>query len=318
MSEGGAPSSEPGAIQSEPLALDRSLDAAPGESVSLSPRVRRLIAPNPGPFTFTGTCTYLIGQDTLAVLDPGPDDDVHLAALLAAIGGRPVSHIVVTHTHRDHSPAARRLQALTGASIVGAAPHRPARALAVGEINPLDASADMLHAPDQELADGDRIEGDGWTLSAVATPGHTANHLCFALMEEDALFSGDHVMAWSTSIVAPPDGAMSAYMASLAELLRRDAGVYWPGHGGPVRQPHRFVRGLMAHRHQREAAILRRLAAGDRLIGEITPRIYEGLDPRLMGAAALSVFAHLEHLIERGEAVCLDAAPMLGSAFAPA
>jgi glyoxylase-like metal-dependent hydrolase (beta-lactamase superfamily II) len=176
----------------------------------------------------------------------------------------------------------------------------------------------MLHVPDHELADGDLVEGEGWTLAAVATPGHTANHLCFSLMEERALFSGDHVMAWSTSIVAPPDGAMSAYMASLATLLDRDERIYWPGHGGAVVQPQRFLRGLMAHRHQREAAILRRLSAGDRLIGEMTPRIYEGLDPRLMGAAALSVFAHLEHLIERGEVVCLDQAAMLDSAFARA
>jgi glyoxylase-like metal-dependent hydrolase (beta-lactamase superfamily II) len=307
-------STEPPNAQA-PLDLDRSLDAAAGEARQLSRLVTRIIAPNPGAFTFTGTCSYLVGTDSLAVIDPGPEDEAHLAALTRAIGARPVSHILVTHTHKDHSPLARRLQALTGAPIFGSAPHRPARPLAMGEINALDASADMLHVPDVEMSDGDAIAGDGWTLEAVATPGHTANHLAFALREEEALFSGDHVMAWSTSIVAPPDGAMAAYLASLERMRARGDRTYWPGHGGPVAEPQRFLRGLLAHRHQREAAILRRLTAGDRLIGEITPRVYEGLDPRLLGAAALSVFAHLEHLVERGAVVCDADAPMLDSGF---
>jgi glyoxylase-like metal-dependent hydrolase (beta-lactamase superfamily II) len=281
-----------------------------GESVELSPLVRRIVAPNPGPFTFKGTCTYVIGRGRIAVLDPGPDSDEHVEAILRAVRGETVSHIVVTHTHRDHSPAARALKAATGALIVGCGPHRSSRQLALGETHRLDSSGDTAHAPDSELREGDAVEGPGWSLRALATPGHTVNHLAFAFPEENALFSGDHVMGWSTTIVAPPDGSMGDYMASLEKLRDRPETIYWPGHGGPVRDPQRFVRALAHHRRQREASILNRLAAGDRTIPALVAAIYQGLKPALVGAAGLSVFAHLEDLVRRG-AVMTEGAPDL-------
>jgi glyoxylase-like metal-dependent hydrolase (beta-lactamase superfamily II) len=276
-----------------------------------------VIAPNPGPFTFTGTCSYIVGQGTVAVIDPGPESDEHLSVLLAALTGETVSHIVVSHTHRDHSPGARRLQAATGARIVGCGIHRATRLPALGETNRLEASSDIAYQPDAQMSDGDMIEGRGWTLEAVATPGHTANHLAFALREDNALFSADHVMAWSTSIVAPPDGAMADYMVSLDKLRARSETVYWPGHGGPVRDPQRFVRALATHRRMREASILARIEAGDRLIGEIVPKVYEGLDPALHGAAALSTLAHLEDLVSRGLIRCAEASPSLEGHYLP-
>ncbi|MGY2047188.1 MBL fold metallo-hydrolase [Methylobacterium sp. JK268] len=276
---------------------------APGRIEQVSPLIRRLVCPNGGPFTQTGTCTYVVGHDRVAVIDPGPDAPEHHEALRAALAEEVVTAIVVTHTHRDHSPGARALQAATGAPIVGCGPHRAARALRGGETALLDAASDRDHRPDQELRDGEGIDGPGWTLRAIATPGHTMNHLAFALAEEEALFSGDHVMGWSTSIVAPPDGAMGAYMDSLDRLKSRGDRTYWPGHGGPVREPQRFVRALAHHRRAREAAILERLAGGPRTIPALVAEIYQGLDPRLTGAAALSVYAHLEDLVARGRAL---------------
>lgn len=296
--------------------LDAALPQA-GRIERLSPLVRRRVCPNGGPFTASGTCTYVVGQGRVAVIDPGPADADHVEALLGDLDGAPVDAIVVTHTHRDHSPGARLLQARTGAPIVGCGPHRAARELAENELPILDASADREHRPDRELGDGERLHGEGWTLTALATPGHTMNHLAFALAEENALFSGDHVMAWSTSIVAPPDGSMRAYMASLERLKERSESIYWPGHGGPVREPRRFVRGLFAHRRQREAAIRARLAAGDADIPAIVRAVYQGLNPKLLGAAALSVFAHMEDLVERG-LVVTDGPPLLGGRFRPA
>ncbi|MDP4002021.1 MBL fold metallo-hydrolase [Methylobacterium sp. NEAU K] len=284
---------------------------------TVAPLIRRRVAPNGGPFTASGTCTYVVGRDRVAVIDPGPDDISHVEALLADLAGEHVEAIVVTHTHRDHSPGARLLAARTGAPIVGCAPHRPARALAAAEVAILDASADRAHAPDRVTAENDTVAGPGWTLVAVETPGHTMNHLAFALPEAQALFSGDHVMAWSTTIVAPPDGAMQAYMASLDKLRGRPETTYWPGHGGPVREPARFVRGLVGHRRQREAAIRARLSAGDARIPEIVAGIYQGIDPRLKGAAALSVLAHLEDLVGRG-LVASEGPPTLSGTYAPA
>jgi glyoxylase-like metal-dependent hydrolase (beta-lactamase superfamily II) len=273
--------------------------AAAGEPVRVSPLVRRLIANNPSPFTFTGTCSYLVGRDELAIIDPGPLDESHIEALLRAVDGRRVAHIVVTHTHRDHSPAAARIKAATGAPIVGAHPYRP-RTGVVGAFKGLDASHDLAYAPDRPLDDGARIEGTGYTLEVVATPGHAANHLCFALREENCLFSGDHVMAWSTSIVAPPDGSMGDYMASLAKVRDRDEAIFWPGHGGPVREPRRWTRALAYHRRQREASILARVEAGDATASQIVARVYENLKPALVVAATLSTLAHLEELAARG------------------
>jgi glyoxylase-like metal-dependent hydrolase (beta-lactamase superfamily II) len=309
--------SEPSTEAQAPSPGFESALPAPERTETMSPLVRRRICPNGGPFTASGTCTYVVGRRHVAVIDPGPADAGHIEGLLASLAGEQVDAIVVTHTHRDHSPGARLLQARTGAPIVGCGPHRAARELAENELPALDASADRAHRPDRELRDGESLTGDGWTLTAVATPGHTMNHLAFALPEENVLFSGDHVMAWSTSIVAPPDGSMRSYMESLERLRERDETLYWPGHGGPVRDPRRFVRGLAAHRRQREAAIRARLDAGDRDIAAIVRTVYQGLAPHLRGAAALSVFAHLEDLVERGLAIT-DGPPLLDGTFRPA
>lgn len=286
------------------LEFDTRFEPSYGTAVDLAPGIRRLTAANPSPFTFHGTNTYLVGERELAVIDPGPDDDAHLAALLAAIGDRKVSHILVSHTHRDHSPLASRLRDATGAPTFGNGPHRPARPLRVGEAGALDAGGDREFSPDRVVVHGDALEGDGWMLEALHTPGHAANHLCFSLVGTGILFSADHVMAWSTSVVAPPDGAMTDYMASLDLLLGRGDRVYLPGHGGPVTSPDAFVRGLKAHRKMRERAILERLRGGDRTIPQMVAAIYRETDPRLHGAAGLSVLAHLEDLVARGVVAC--------------
>ena len=299
------------------LDFDRDLAANPGECVQLTRLVRRIIAPNPGPFTFKGTCTYIVGHGEVALLDPGPAIAGHIEAVLGALAGERITHIVVSHTHQDHSPAARMVQARTGVPIVGCGPHRAARALAQGEVNVLEGSGDRAHVPDRELFEGGTVDGPGWTLQAVETPGHTLNHLAFALPQEQALFSADHVMAWSTPVIAPPDGSMGRYMASLEKLKGRNESIYWPGHGGPVREPARFVRAMIHHRRQREAAILGRLDAGDRTIPALVAPIYQNLAPALLGAAGLSVLAHLEDLVERG-AVASDGPPTLTAEYRPA
>ena len=225
-----------------------------GVSMSLSPLVSRVLAPNSSPFTFTGTQSYLVGTTEIAVIDPGPADPAHLAALEAAIAGRPVMAILCTHTHRDHSPAARPLAEATGAPIIGCAP------LTLDDDGPrADAAFDPHYAPDHVLADGDTVQGTGWTLQAVATPGHTSNHLCFALVEEQALFTGDHIMGWSTTVVSPPDGDMADYMRSMQRLIDRDDVVYYPAHGEPVDKPQRLARSMMGHRRHREGQIVRHL-----------------------------------------------------------
>ncbi|MCP3729204.1 MBL fold metallo-hydrolase [Sphingomonas sp. MG17] len=270
-------------------------DSPTGQAIQLEPLVTRVLAANPSPFTYTGTETYLVGTTDVAVIDPGPDLPEHVDALFDIIAGRPVVAILCTHTHRDHSPASRALKAATGAPIIGCAP------LALNDDGPrADAAFDRDYAPDRVLLDGEQLRGEGWTITAVATPGHTSNHLCFALEESGALFTGDHVMGWSTSVVAPPDGDMGAYMASLDKLHARSDRVYYPAHGDPVDKPQRFVRGLMGHRKQREGQILRLL---DSQIGEIpamVEKMYVGLDPRLTGAAGRSVLAHLIDLRNRG------------------
>lgn len=298
------------------LTFDTRPPAKAEECVRVSALVRRVVANNPGPITFTGTCSYIVGTGRVAIIDPGPDMPDHVEAILQAVRGETVTHILVTHTHRDHSPAAAAIKAATGAAIVGCAPHRSARPLFSGEVNTLEASSDKDYAPDRELNEGDAVEGPGWTLEALATPGHMANHLAFALPEEKALFSGDHVMAWSTTVVAPPDGSMSEFMASLDKLRGREETIYWPGHGGPVQEPQRFVRALSHHRRQREASILNRLRAGDRTIPEIVAAIYQGLNPALLGTAGLSVFAHLEDLVAKGQAA-VEGLPALDSEYRP-
>ncbi|MEL6919642.1 MAG: MBL fold metallo-hydrolase [Pseudomonadota bacterium] len=295
--------------------FSRAFEPDYGRAVDVAPGVSRITCNNPSAFTFYGTNTYLVGKDTLAVIDPGPDDQAHFRALKNAIAGRPVSHIVVSHTHADHSPLARRLRDETGAHIVGASQHRSARPLHIGEVNPLDAAADRDHVPDQPMHDGDFVEGDGWALRAIETPGHTANHLAFELFGSGVLFSADHVMAWATTIVAPPDGAMSDYMASLERLEGLDHTTYLPGHGGAVTNPKPFLRGLKAHRRMRERAILARLEKGDRDIPTLVAHIYADTDPRLHGAAALSVLAHLEDLVRRQQVKTDGAAPAIDGRY---
>jgi glyoxylase-like metal-dependent hydrolase (beta-lactamase superfamily II) len=282
------------------LVFDSTFAPRYGEAIDIAANVKRITVNNPSPFTFHGTNSYLVGKETLALIDPGPIDDAHHATLLRVIAGRPVSHIFVSHTHRDHSPLATVMKDELGAILVAEGPHRPARALHIGEVNLLDASGDTEFVPDVLVPDDMLIEGDGWALRAIHTPGHTANHVVFALEGTGILFSADHVMAWATSIVAPPDGSMSDYIASLDRLSQRHDRVYFPGHGGPVTKPKTFVRGLKAHRKMRERAIIERVKAGDRTIPDMVRVIYRETDPRLHGAAALSVLAHLEDLVDRG------------------
>jgi glyoxylase-like metal-dependent hydrolase (beta-lactamase superfamily II) len=265
----------------------------------LEPGIARVLAHNPSAFTYYGTQSYLIGEKELAVVDPGPNLDEHVAALVAAIAGRPVVAICCTHTHRDHSPAARPLAEATGAPIIGCAP------LALETVGPrADAAFDGDYAPDRVLSDGDSIMVDGKPLTAAATPGHTSNHLCLAY--GDALLTGDHVMGWSTTVVVPPDGDMAAYMASLRKLRERDDRVYYPAHGPPVTNPGQYLRGLIGHRMQREKQILRLVGEDARTIPDIVANAYPGLDPRLVTAAGGSVYAHLLDLEARGLVVARE------------
>ncbi|UIJ71128.1 MBL fold metallo-hydrolase [Aurantimonas sp. HBX-1] len=299
------------------LSLDTSFDPAHGDAVAVAEGVLRVTARNPGPFTFHGTNSYVIGGARCFVVDPGPDTPEHAAALAAAIAGRPVDAILLTHTHRDHTGSVARLQAATGAPVMGGGPHRPARPMLAGEAERLEASADTSIVFDRVLADAETVTLGDVPVTAIATPGHAANHLAFAVGADGVLLSGDHVMAWSTTVVAPPDGSMRDYMASLERLLARRDRIYLPGHGGPVETPAAFVRGLIGHRRMREAAILERLAAGDRTIPAIVSVLYRGVAPHLHPAAGLSVLAHLEDLVARGLART-ESAPSLGATYAPA
>jgi glyoxylase-like metal-dependent hydrolase (beta-lactamase superfamily II) len=292
------------------IPFDKTFDLTPGHAEEVAPGVRRILANNPSPFTFKGTVSYIIGRGQVAIIDPGPDDPAHVDALLNAVRGETVTHIFVTHTHRDHSPAVRPVKAATGALVLAEGPHRAARPLHIGEARRLDASGDLEFKPDRKLSDGEVVSGQGFALEAVATPGHTANHMAYALRGTDILFAGDHVMAWATSVVAPPDGAMSDYMASLEKLARRPETTYFPGHGGAVRDARAFVGHYIRHRQGREAAILHRLAKGEADIPTIVRAVYIGLDPRLVSAAGLSTLAHLEDLVARRR-VATDGAPSI-------
>jgi glyoxylase-like metal-dependent hydrolase (beta-lactamase superfamily II) len=299
---------------SDDIPFDKRFDLPPGQIEEAVPGVRRILCNNPGPFTYKGTVSYILGRGRVAIIDPGPLDQAHVAALLDAVRGETVTHIFVTHTHRDHSPAAAPVKAATGAPVYAEGPHRASRPLNVGEGPRLDGGGDTDFMPDQALADGDVVSGDGWALEAVATPGHTANHMAFALRGTGMMFSGDHVMAWSTPVVAPPDGAMSDYMASLEKLTRRAETIYLPGHGGLVRDAPQFVQHYIRHRKARETSILHRLTEGEADIPSIVQAIYIGLDPRLTKAAEMSVLAHLEDLVARGE-IATDGAPAIAGTY---
>jgi glyoxylase-like metal-dependent hydrolase (beta-lactamase superfamily II) len=296
------------------IVFDKRFDLAPGVPEEVIPGVRRILCNNPGPFTYKGTVSYIVGTGKVAIVDPGPDDAAHVKALLDAVRGETVTHILVTHTHRDHSPATPAIKAATGATVYAEGPHRPSRDVHLGEAPRLDASGDFDFRPDVALRDGDMVAGDGWSIEAVTTPGHTKNHMAFALRERNAMFIGDHVMAWSTSIVAPPDGSMSDYMASLDKLARRGETTYLPGHGGLINDAPVFVAQYIAHRKGRENSILARLAKGEADIPSLVRAIYIGIDPRLVAGAGLSVFAHLEDMVVRG-LVASDGEPSLAGRY---
>jgi glyoxylase-like metal-dependent hydrolase (beta-lactamase superfamily II) len=281
-----------------------------GRLESVAPGIRRIVARNPSPFTFRGTGTYVVGNGEVAVIDPGPDLDEHVAALLEGLAGERVTHILVTHTHRDHSPAAAALKAATDAPTYGFGPHAGGRRGEPG----VEEGGDWDFSPDVTLHDRDAIAGPGWRFEAVHTPGHTSNHLCFALPDRGILFSGDHVMGWSTSVISPPDGDMAAYMASLEKLLLRPDAVYWPTHGPAITEPHAHVRAFIAHRRERESGIIECLEAGAGRIEAIVDKLYVGLQPGLRRAAARSVHAHLLDLAERG-IVDSDGAPTIDTSY---
>jgi glyoxylase-like metal-dependent hydrolase (beta-lactamase superfamily II) len=296
------------------LAFNRDFKAVPGRAEDVAPGVRRVLAPNASPFTFTGTCSYIVGRGRVAIIDPGPNEPSHIEALLKATRGETVAQIVLTHTHRDHSAGVPLLKERTGAQTFAEGPHRAARPLNAGEAVPLDAGGDYDFVPDVRLGDGALIEGPDYSLEAVATPGHTANHLAFALKASPVLFSGDHVMAWSTSIVAPPDGSMRDYLSSLHKLKTRPETHYFPGHGPEEHDAHGLVERYIAHRGAREAAIIRKLERGESGIPALVQAIYIGLDRRLQKAAAMTMLAHLEHLVEQ-KIVTTGGPPSLSSVY---
>ncbi len=283
------------------IPFKRDLQFEYGKVAQLTPLIRRVIANNPSNFTFHGTGTYIIGHGKVAVIDPGPDLNAHVTAILNGLKGEEVTHILVTHTHTDHSPACKPLKAATGAKTYGYGPH------GIGKFErgvKVEAGGDMDFVPDVTVKGGDLIAGDGWSLECVFTPGHTSNHICFQLREEKALFSGDHVMGWSTSVIAPPDGDMEDYIASLKLLLERDDRIYWPTHGTCIDDPKPFVRAFLAHREEREAQILACLANGIDQIETMVPGMYQGIPKSLYPAAARSVFAAMIYLVKKGKVGC--------------
>ena len=292
------------------IPFNRDFPLAPGVVEEVVPGVRRVLCNNPSPFTFTGTVSYIVGRGNLANIDPGPVNEAHAQALLDAVRGETVTHILVTHTHNDHSPGVARIKAATGATVYAEGPHRASRPAYASETRATESGGDWDFRPDVMLKDGDVVEGDGWRLEVVATPGHTANHIAFAWPERKLMFIGDHVMGWSTSIVAPPDGSMVDYMASLERLTRRDEQLYFSGHGPEIPDAVRFVKFLIRHRKAREASILHRLAKGEADIPTIVRASYIGIDPRLVGAAGYSVLAHLEDLVAR-DVVATDGDPTI-------
>lgn len=296
------------------IPFNREFDAEPGEVVTLTPNLRLVTSPNPSMFTFKGTNTYIVGKGKVAIIDPGPVSDVHAAAILKAVAGETVTHIIATHTHNDHSPGIPAIKAATGAPTYGFGPH------GVGARRdwPFDSpeGGDRNFIPDHEVPDGGLIEGDGWTLEAIHTPGHISNHLCLALKQDNVLLSGDHVMGWSTSIVSPPDGDMTQYMASLRKLLGRPETTYYPGHGGPITDPQPFVAAFINHREAREIQIHACLKDGTNTIPAMVAVMYANLDPGLQRAAGRSVLSHLLAMWERGEVAAAESPPGPDSIYA--
>lgn len=282
----------------------RDIEFEYGKVDQVSPLIRRVIANNPGPFTFTGTGTYIIGKgEGLAVIDPGPDQPEHLQAILDAVAGERVSHILITHHHLDHSPLARPLADATGAVVYGCAVKETPKE---GSVR-LEAGYDRF-TPDVSVCDGSTIYGHGWTFEAIPTPGHTSNHICYALAEENCCFTGDHIMGWSTTVVTPPDGDMGAYLASLETIKARNFRTLWPTHGPPITEPGPFIDAYREHRMDRERQILAQLGAGETRIREMVPKMYAGVDQRLYPAAAHSVLAHMIELVKSGRVVTEGAA----------
>ena len=300
------------------IPFNRDFPLKPGVAEEVVPGVRRVLCDNPSPFTFTGTVSYIVGPvmpgGNVAIIDPGPRNEAHAHALLDATKGERVTHIFVTHTHNDHSPNTARIKAATGATVYAEGTHRASRPRYESETISSESGADRDFVPDVMLIDGDVIAGDGWALEAVTTPGHTANHMAFAWPEKKLMFIADHVMGWSTSIVAPPDGSMIDYMASLEKLTHRAEDLYLPGHGPEIRNAVRYVKFLARHRKAREASIVHRLAKGEADIPTIVRAVYIGLDPRLTGAAGYSVLAHLEDLVARG-VVMTSSDPVIGGTY---
>jgi glyoxylase-like metal-dependent hydrolase (beta-lactamase superfamily II) len=282
----------------------RELEFEYGRCDQVSPLIRRVIARNPGPFTYTGTGVYIVGRGEVAVIDPGPDQPEHFEALKSALDGDRVTHVLVTHHHLDHSPLAHPLAQAFGAKVYGLpAPAPHASDTPALEARNLEEGADDRFRPDVTLADGDLLSGPGWSLQAVTTPGHTSNHVCFALKEENALFAGDHIMGWSTTVITPPDGDMGDYFASLEKVKARGFETLWPTHGAPVRDVGPFIDAYVAHRRAREAQILAALGAGLTTIKAMVPSLYAAVDPRLHPAAAHSVLAHMIPLVREGRVV---------------
>ena len=287
----------------------RELQFKYGEVARVSPRIRRVIAENPGPFTFLGTGVYIIGNGEVAVIDPGPVIDVHLEAIKAAVAGERITHVFTTHTHLDHSPLAHPLAAWAGCKVYG----RPDPNVAHGEVS-LDEDGEAGFKPDVLVNDGDVFSGPDWTLEAITTPGHMSNHVCYALKEENALFSGDHIMGWSTTVISPPDGNMRQYFASLDKIRARGFSTLWPTHGPPVTDVAPFIDAYAMHRRAREAAIVERIRAGDTLIPEMVKVIYKDVDKRLHAPAAHSVLAHVIQLVEEGRVIA-DGPPTLAAHY---
>ncbi len=282
-----------------PVPFVKDIEFEYGKVTQMTPLIRRVIANNPGAFTYMGTGTYIVGQGNVAVIDPGPLDDDHIAALLAALDGETITHQIITHTHRDHSPAAAPLKEATAAPTYGYGPHH-------GNVKApkVEEGGDWDFRPDHVVQDGDVVEGQGWSLEAVHTPGHTSNHLCFKLREENALFSGDHVMGWSTSVISPPDGDMADYLQSLRKVRDRDDAVFWPTHGPPIRDPKPFVQSFLDHRERRDGQIRQSIADGQTTIAAMVPIIYVNAETRLYKAAGRSVLAHLIQMQDEGRVRC--------------